>query len=300
MPYFHIKNSLGSIRAALKARPDGAITGAQLHALIQSVAPELNIREIVGIPTGPGALTKFIQEYLSDVVERIGTHGGDPLYGIIGHHHPAGGSREVSSIWRTFVSPASYQKIAYDYEDKTLKLLEGDLIAQGNFLEIPKASVGEHDRLRLEFIENLDPGEALEVKAVIEPDSEFQEWIGALRTEFPSLYRAWGNFRKRKLLDLFLGRADIAELDDTERQNLVEQIKASHFAAYESPKEQKLPAAPSLSLKRTSQTKSYQTFGELGQARALAHRAVDLMAHDDLRAIKLPLGLVLDAMQKPN
>lgn len=298
MTQVDITNSIGAIRAALKTRPDGAITGSQVHSLIQTVAPELNIREIVGIPAGPGALSKFIDDYLSGALERIGNHGGDVLYGIFGHQQTAQASQETSNIWRTFVSPGAHLSVAYDCEIKKLRLVEPDAIQGKNLIEIPKASLQEHDELRTEFVESLDPGLAEEIDGAANSDAEFQTWIGVLRTEFPSVYRSWGNFRKQKLLNLFLERANAPEIEEGDREGLVQQIKASHFAAYEAFKELKFQTGPKPSTKWTPQAKFAKSSSELEEARALVHRAVDLMAHDELRSIKLPLGVVLDAIQR--
>lgn len=296
MNHTDLRSSLGSIRAALMSRPDGAITGSQVHSLIQSVAPELNIREVVNIPTGPGALTKFIQDHLSDALERIGNHGGDVLYGIVGHHQPAHGHQDTSSIWRTFVSPGSHLKIAYDREEKKLKLVDEDRLEEDKLVEVPKASLDEHDELRQEFIDQLEPTSAEELNAAVEADSDFQTWIATIRTDFPAIYRAWGNFRKRGLLDLFLDRAGAVGLEEDDHQSLVQQMKASHFAAYDNAKELRFQTGSQPAPKRSQPVRDARPRSEVEEARALVHLAVDLMAHDDLRSIKLPLGVVLDAI----
>lgn len=291
-----MRGALGSIRAALKSRPDGAITGSQVHSLIQSVAPELNVREVVGIPTGPGALTKFIQDHLSDSLQRIGNHGGDVLYGIVGHQQPAHGLQDTSSIWRTFVSPRSQFKIAYDREEKRLKLVDDEQLQEDGLVELPKASLDEHDELRQEFVDQLEPAQAESVNETVRPDTDFTTWIATLRTEFPSIYRAWGTFRKRRLLDLFVDRASAAGLEGDDHQNLLQQIKASQFAAYDTAKQLKFQGEIRPDPKRSQSTRYEKPRSEVEEARALVHLAVDLMAHDDLRAIKLPLGVVLDAI----
>lgn len=293
-----ISNAISAISAALRARPDGAITGAQVHSLIQTVAPDLNIREIVGMPTGPGALSKFITDHLSDALDRIGNHGGDVLYGISGHNHTSQVSRETSDIWRTFVSPRASLSVVYDCEKKKLRLVEPDAVQGEDLIEIPKVSLQEHDTIRKEFVDSLDPGLAEELREVTDSDTEFQTWIGVLRADFPSVYRAWGNFRKQRLLSLFLDRANAHEIDEGDREGLVSQIRSAHFAAYDGSKELNIQTGPKLTTKWTPQARFNKSSNELEDARALVHRAVDLMAHDELRSIKLPLGVVLDAIQK--
>jgi len=55
------EEAIRRISTALMERPHNEITGALLGELCRKVAPELNIREVVGTHRGPGALSKFVQ-----------------------------------------------------------------------------------------------------------------------------------------------------------------------------------------------------------------------------------------------
>jgi hypothetical protein len=63
------------------------ITGSQLGDLIAKKFPELNLRRVTHIDTGPGALTKFVEMRLSDILKITGKVGADLVFSI---KHDAG------------------------------------------------------------------------------------------------------------------------------------------------------------------------------------------------------------------
>jgi hypothetical protein len=76
-----IENTLSSaiekITASLHSRKENIITGALLGELIPVVAPDLRVRDVMQIPTGPGALRKFIDLHLKHVLQPNGKQGSD-------------------------------------------------------------------------------------------------------------------------------------------------------------------------------------------------------------------------------
>lgn len=283
-----------AIRAALMGRPGPTITGSQLFDLIRSTAPDLDIRAVVGMPKGPGALTEFVGRYLSDIVERIGNHGGDNLYRIDGREVAALANSASPQIWRTFVSPNSPQHLVLSRSQRCLLVRNTPASIAESELEVAKASPDEHDGMRIAFVASLPKPAVAILSEHVASDADFESWIVALREHLPEAMRQWGHYRRQRLSELFAARITGLELEDSLQRAILEQIKGAELAAYGTRDRGKL-----VLVKQAARRVSgpHDAMDETSRARQLAHAAIDLLAYDDLRALRIPLGAILDAIR---
>ena len=75
MDHAPTKEDLSKITLAIQAYPQNAISGAKLGTLIRTAAPGLDFRQAVGVLVGPGAFTKFVDQFLSGVLNRSRNRG---------------------------------------------------------------------------------------------------------------------------------------------------------------------------------------------------------------------------------
>ncbi|MEJ7776994.1 MAG: hypothetical protein WKF52_06390 [Sphingomicrobium sp.] len=289
-----ISNELRAIKVALEDRSAPTITGGQLFALIRSAAPDLDIRTVVGMPKGSGALTEFIRMYLSDVVERIGNQGGDILHRIMGREVATLPPSASSQIWRTFVSPNSSQHLVLSISARRLLARDTSASTAEGDVEVAKASPDEHDRMRADFAASLPEPAAAVLREQVASDADFESWIVALREHLPETTRQWGYYRRRRLSELFAARITGLELEDPLQRAVLEQIRTAEFSAYEKPRD----AKAALVKQGARQTGGPDDATDAtSRVRRLAHAAVDLLAYDELRALRMPLGAMLDAIR---
>lgn len=291
-----IAGDLAAIETALRDRANPTITGGQLFSLMQSVAPRLNFRETVAIPRGPGALTEFVRVYLSGILEKIGNQGGDILYRVDGRDTDDLSNEETSNLWKNFVSPSSPRHLILERGSKRLVSRLNPASAENDEVELERASTEEHDQIRADFMATLSSSEADEMAKHVTPGTKFADWILALREHLPEAVRRWGLYRRDRLHDLFLQRVTALSLDATLKEKVINQIRASQHSAYERQKEARSTSfTDPLHGKSLAGRKSQDDLSEA--ARVLTHAAVDLMSYDELRTLKLPLGIVLDALR---
>jgi hypothetical protein len=286
-----IADELRAIKAALESHPAPTITGGQLASLIGSAAPDLDVRAVVGKPTGSGAISAFVQSYLADVVERIGNQGADTLHRILGREVeliPAPSSSPQN--WRTFVSPNSVQHLVLSPSAQSLFVRETPASSADGEIEVAKASSEEHDAMRQDFVSSLPEA----VAAILKEYAGYDSWIAALRQRLPKAMPRWGAFRRERLSDLFVSRITELELEEALREIILKQIRDSETSAYRAAKKGKaLPAGPG-----EAQSEGAQDMAQaVSRARRLAHAAIDRLGYEELRALKMPLGAVLDAIQ---
>lgn len=292
MREYDINEALRAIRSAIQAWTGPTITGGQLAALIRAAAPGLEIRSIVGIPQGPGALTEFIKSHLSDTVERIGSQGSDALLRIVGRDIDSSGHTASPQVWRTFVSPNSDQHLVLSGGGGVLLSREAPASADTGETEVEKATVEEHDRIRAKFVDTLPEQSIAALGELAAPDAEFEKWIAAMRERLPSSLRDWGHFRRKRLSELFTARIESLALKEPFQRTVLDQVKASEMAAYG-----KVTKAAAAAKRPPKTTDGGDVDADrMATARRLAHTAIDLLSYEDLRTLRIPLGVVLDTI----
>lgn len=288
-----ITDDLHAIHEALEAWPEPTITGSQLYTLIRSAAPKLDIRALVNIPQGSGALTAFIGRHLSGAIERIGNKGGDVLHHIKGRDLTASPSSVSPQIWRTFVSPNSAQQLVLKPSTGLLLAREAPASTAEGEMAVAEASPPEHDRIRAEFVSSLPQPVADALNERTGSDPAFETWVAALREHLPDTFRQWGLFRRQRLAELFAARIRGLELGDVLEPIVLEQIRAAERAAYDGRK-----GVRAASVKAGGRREQGEGEADaMRRARRLAHAALDQLSYEELRALKMPLGAMLDAMR---
>lgn len=248
------------------------------------------------MPSGPGALTKFIELYLLGSLKHVGSHGGDKLFEICGHK---GIGREYGdpAIWKTFISPGTYKFIIFDKTSRTIEASSNLPSENDDFIELSKVTNAEHDKIRDAFHEDLPDGEREEAEELHEANAGFSDWISALRIEMPAVYKKWGIFRKDMLFELFEDRIDALELQDNNAKALISQMESSQSAAYKTNRSR--PAPQPTDDKNAAHghlVGNPNSKNPIDDARSFAGRVVSHMAYEDLRKLNIPLGAILDAL----
>ncbi|WP_157220387.1 hypothetical protein [Flavisphingomonas formosensis] len=288
--------AVSNITAALLGYPAPTITGGQLFKLMREVAPGLNYRDIVKIPKGPGAQTAFIEMYLLGVLERIGNQGGDILYKILGHAEDVYRPRSPE-LWNAFVTPSASTHIVLKALPDGLVCRRAPAEAEIGEREIAKASSAELDQLRVAFAESLPPEEAARLAGLAPPEMPFADWTSTLRQHAPTTLRKWGAFRREHLARLFAERINALDVDEALKCKAIEQIQIAERNAYERP-QRTPPAKAAVAAPGASIGATYRSDHDvIAQARSLAHLAVDGMDYEQLRSLRLPLGVILDALR---
>lgn len=158
--------ALADIRSALDRCDGQSKTGAHIHEIITKAAPNLDIRAVVGIPTGPGALRKFIETHLHQSVRQIGNKGNDILYGI-GESAVVNSSEDGSKVWKAFVSPNAVNHLFLDITNMLFVVSQSQIGAE-NLIEIERVNNEEHSEIRRDFCSNLkDEQRAMPQRLVI-------------------------------------------------------------------------------------------------------------------------------------
>ena len=270
------------------------ISGSELNALISRRAYELNIRQLMERPVGAGALKAFADAHLSDRLEQCGNRGGDVVYRKAGSDTVVASSVSAQSIWNSFVSPSTRNHLVYGRDQGVLIAKSTSPVAAQNEVGINTVTLEEHAKIREEF--SLLP-ENLEVPLMLQASqhsSNFQKWVETIRNGSVDLYRRWGLFRRERILELFELRLRDLGFNPVDISNLSGQLAASQRLHFSERKD--IPGRQSVAI--SSRNVSMGEPDELTRnARRIASLAIARMSLDDLRSMRLPLGVLIDIIE---
>ena len=290
----NLHSILSDIRTVLTSLDGQAKSGAEIHEIILKAAPNLNIRSIVDIPTGPGALTKFIEIYFPEL-RHVGMKGGDKLYGI-GESVAVAPAIESPNIWKSFVSVNAVSDLCLNVPKMKL-FASHSLDLDDDTHHIPRVTQEELDAIGQEFLLGLADDIRNKLEADLNQDFSYPEFLLAIRSNW--LLKQWGEFRRNSLKQIFIKRLKKIHISEDSIPAVAAQLMESQNALYRS--EDKRPSKGATSTARQPLRTVTRTDSQnLESARSLARSAIDNMGYDELRAVQLPFGAVLDALDIRN
>lgn len=290
---YTLNNEIAKITSALIEKPESTISGALLGELLPVVAPDLNIREVMEIPSGPGALRKFVDRHLKHVLTPNHKQGSDIIYSILREEleNPIQADAE---IWHTFVRTNSPKKLFFS--GNTLK---SKSVEEENFdseKAILSATNDELNQIRIDFINSL--GEI--AAALPEMKAPYTEWSVALKKLGRQHYRNWTEYRLRKIEDLFEQRIDSLGIEKKSRSEILSQLKRSQLAAKDLIGTKKTQPNSVKTTIEEENNKNYNSNSNSNsndeQFRSAIIEVIKKLPILELRDLKLPAGEVADAM----
>lgn len=294
-----LEKSCKEIKAALQATGKTEITGAILGELIRDVAKGLDVRAAVGIPTGPGAVSKFADTYLRDILERSGNQGSDKVYKIrtSGAATNSAGASD-SSLWHAFVKPKSAVTIFLNSANQLRLSEESSEIPVEVKTVILPATSQELDGIRSQFsteFSNIDPDLAKQLGMV----QSYGEWSNILKRSGREKVKHWANFRVEKITQLFVDRLSKFELAPEVVKELSHELRRSQGAAYAGSLAQRTTPAAESGRETTAAPSANSAF-KIVTFREAIIRVVNGMSDNELRELRVPAGAIFDALGGKN
>ncbi len=259
-------------------REAGRVTGAQLAVALRRRVPGWKPSEF-----GVRTQRAFISTHVPDVVV-VARSGLDTVYGRKdAEPKPEGASPSAADFWRIWVSPNSPFAIWVDRTDYGLHAAPRRSLVPPEQLLLEPPPIAAHRQFAREFLADFSGPMRDDLQAALaDPSNEWrQRWYGALRnTEY---LRAWNAFRRQRFEDLLATSLQMAGIDASHIEGILNLVKKSHVSNVEP---QLRPSAPA---------PSNLTDPDL---RSLVVDVIRNMSTTELRELRLPVGLVLDAIAR--
>ncbi|WP_353189448.1 hypothetical protein [Pandoraea pnomenusa] len=295
------------IKLGLKEWGHPTITGANLGDLIRENAPDVDVREVVGMPSGTGALRRFVTEHLDEVLHYSGNkQGSDPIYTInLGESEQPKSTSvdddDAAKLWTTFARTYA-PKVILLTNSGAIKVVDAPASQNDGEQQIKSATRDELDAIRAQFTETLT--QKLADSDVVIPDAHapFDLWSLAVKKLGLGHYRDWAIYRVDKIVGLFESRLRAFNVDEARVIVLARHLRSAQMAARTKAKTRvkaktmdeatSSEAASGSSLPTNSPPDSDGAFRT-----AVAH-AIAALPISDLRELRLPAGVLWDIINQ--
>lgn len=278
----------------LKKRSGRHITGAQLAPLIATaLGQDHTFRDF--LPQGePARLRTFVERFVPSnlLLPTDLRKGSDYFFDIVGSNEPATAAlSQRGRLWRSFVSINPQSKLVFDRTTVTVKALPSEIEPPADCVEIAPVALHEHAEICRAFVAKLRDDERVVPgldKVLIDFDqTSYPRWLKALRA-VPPLDRHWGEFRHQALLSLFCERLKGVGV----REERVPELRAELARDYDAarlPAQAVVPIDIAASALRVGDDREKR-------ARELLRLAAEKLPLEQLQAIQLPLGVILELL----
>ena len=239
------KDTLDPITKAIDDYPQNTISGAVLGLVIRKAAPDLDLRAAVGIPpSGTGALSRFVDRFLSHVLVKTGrtapdaVGGGDIMYTKVGAEALTSTSsspdqtqtHQRGDYWNQFVRPSDPRMLVLikTQDGYGLALQRGDAPPEGRI--IPQVSRDELLSISREFIDQLRLVDGPLADTLAATNTYF-EFVEVLRRAGNAFLLQWNQHRYTRLIGKFMERLSALDLSTPEQQQILSMLERSQVAA---------------------------------------------------------------------
>lgn len=278
----------------------GTVLGARAGNIVRAALPGFRPESY-----GARSLREFISQHVP-ALHVVGFSGPDPIYGLadaVLTPDPEGRSQAtIADLWRVWVSPGSPLALSISPSSGGVRAVPRDADQVPDEVRVSSASLETHRLIAEEFSRDPDlpPGLAATLAAILTRSSEdprpwWQKWQEVLRSNDPVFYQRWSERRRAGLEQALLATLDASGLGEEARQHAFGTISAR------TARSRATRGSPSRAPHTT--TRSLPTANAIPSGidiREIVRFVIGKMGEDELRALPLPLGLVLDAISAQN
>ncbi|CAN7416474.1 hypothetical protein [Pseudomonas brassicacearum] len=273
------------LKEKLKPHRGENITGAQVGEILVNQCG-FRLKHFDGPKL---TLSHFITAYLSDTLNRNGIQGGDLLYLVSSPTEPLQVQPEYR-YWLAFAKVDEPNQLAIRNADKQPVIVTtGENIADAK--PVQKATLSDLEEIKGLFVNKESTAGRSDYPRQSLP---YVQWIAELR-RFPlARQNAWGLFRIEQLKSLFTKRLEALDVDVDDQGRLVQFLSVSQAS-----KPAKMLATSNPPAKSWAAPRDFSSVREDGD-QTLRHAVIDVikcLSTAELRELKLPVGLVMDALQ---
>ncbi|WP_155741700.1 hypothetical protein [Burkholderia territorii] len=277
------------LREAILAHMSGRreIFGSDLGYLIKRLAPDWDLKSEYR------SLRAFVEQELSDVLENVGKQGGNDIYRNKAY---SGGATALSgddrALWSLFSNPQRKGSI-FVRGGELIAQDEGASAPEGAY-ELPRIKSSEYAQLLRTCVNDI-PSDVQERFNAILSANETSPWSEVLnllrKTENGPTSRLLEQKRVEYVSDRFKTHLRNLGCEEAQVGAFAERLAESRGRRESTKAPVETVAAPVSHIGLVSAGGDLDTI-----VRSAAKKAIDQMSLEQIRALNLPMGLVVDAM----
>ncbi len=279
---------IAAIVACARVAPE--VMGAHLGIAVKRAVPDSDIKQY-------GGLRRFIQAYCGETIHWVRKHGLDDVYRINPSALPTGHSRTIPAVgaWRAFTGPTNPYAVYVNPKDGSLTVLPEQAEAASGFVLLPKMSAEEHRGIAQRFLTRINPDHRGKFEEVLKQVQFWPGWAMQTRTFADGMYKNdWLTFRTEQILGLLQTKLTELGLAGPTRESVLQRIRESKEIFV-------TPGHAPPSGFHAGHARGFAAPDRRGyretEIKRLAHQAIDLLGENEIRKLRFPLGVVINAIR---
>jgi hypothetical protein len=296
------------------------IPGSDLGTFVRNKFPDVNFRY------RPGKLRGFIAKECAGKIVEVERHGMDVIYSHIDNidtqihsttisgpttivspttiasdsgiksgslNTSEGKQRNETTLWSAFTNPALRVFLFLHSPSQKLTIKDQET-KDPSELPIPKLSRGDHLKFCQEFLSSLElsQGQRDFGTRILSQDNFWPPWYDFIKTVAGGIhFKMWTTFRFQKITSAFVDRLKLLQVQETLIPSLLKELVDSKPFRSKVINDS-VPASLYLSPKGA--------FSQGGRMRNIVRSIIEILSEDDLRALRVPIGAVVDAIDRHN
>lgn len=272
--------------------PTPEVLGTSLAAIVKARFPTVNLKSKYG------GLGGFVKDYCSRDIDFHGRRGLDLVYvhasrlsEIPADTHVATAPKDTP--WIAFSNPSSSNRLFMKQDASAMLVVRPENPTPDGYVEVPKVTEQEYREIAKEFIADLSLPEQTEYGDIVAKPGFWFPFVNLVKER----QGQQGNdnlvkLRLTRLNELLEKRLrSLAPLSSAELQRACRLVKAKSQQTHPMTR-------PDLLSRKKNHDEERLPLLDGAFTRRLALSAIELMSVDELRQIRLPLGVMADAFRK--
>jgi hypothetical protein len=286
----HTKDYTDEIKSFIigKAKERNQINGSALGWAIRKEFP-------VDIKARYGSLRRFIDRYCAEEIKWIGKSGDNDLYTLKSNTEsfgppdnattsPSRTEESVNSFWKVFNNPKVKEGLILNTSTGDLGIGNDNEPLPEQFIQVEKVTSEEYRRIAFDFLPKLADSKRSEFRQVLSIDDFWPNWSLLVRKyRRQGVFREWLKWRDDKVCEIFQNRLK-GQVSEPICEQALRNLRDS------------LQKAPKPTRSKPSTDRSLDKRD--GDLRRIIHAAIDKMSDEELRLIRLPVGIVADLLNQ--
>lgn len=274
------------IISACMNSPEPLVSGSQIGLVIKTHFPELNYKDEYQ------GLTSFVSRYCQDYVLFKGKRGFDNLFIHKNRLKEESVKPRQMRPWIIFSDPRIDSKLFVHIETGEMKGVSPEDTNPGDgYVQVERLSEADYRLIAREFVAEEVPHENRELlypaSKVIDAPGFWLVFANNIKAKLgEEMWSRLLEWRFKKINEILIDRLVEIGINKQIAESTVRQISRK-------PTNSPLTSSRNIDDKHVKSIE-YST----SYTYALIHEAINLMSQDELRTIKLPVGVIIDAMKK--
>ena len=232
-----------------------------------------------------GGLRKFIEQFSKGKIVWVGKKGDNDMFGLNSGNYASTDAHPIParSFWYVFSNPTNPEELSLHLATGNLCIAPAPSEGMNEYCSLPKVTPDEQLKFSKEFLSKIPEKSQKTLESLLSLPNYWYSWNKTIASLEGGMHRnEWKEFRKQRIIEIFISRIKDAGLSEALISYTVTQLTG-------------LPPKSPFTQRHHAETTQRADTIEL---KRIASEAIKLLPDNAIRELHFPIGIVLDVIEK--